>query len=268
VVLRVTGCRQRACLSSGSHRQPRWRTFAKHSGDDPNQSAVYSFGDDKHSVLTPTLLRRVDGSPLREAGRLRMWFSATHFEGASGLHTLHEATSTDGIHWSAPSPPLLEDVYSPTVIKDGKTYRMWYTDVAREPWILRHAASRDGRQWQVRSEPVLVIDQKWERTRLFYPCVVKTEGVYLLWYGSYWAQESSKTAIGFAVSTDGLSWQKSPHNPVLKPDPKRPWESHYTTSQSVIRLEDGSWRMWYATRRKPPFVNKYFAIATARWEGP
>lgn len=82
-----------------------------------------------------------------------MWFSATHFEGASGLHTLHEATSTDGIHWSAPSPPFLEDVYSPTVIKDGKTYRMWYTDVAREPWILRHAASRDGRQWQVRSEP-------------------------------------------------------------------------------------------------------------------
>jgi hypothetical protein len=26
--------------------------------------------------------------------------------------------------------------------------------------------------------------------------------------------------------------------------------------------------MWYASRKQPPFVNKYFAINTARWAGP
>jgi hypothetical protein len=36
----------------------------------------------------------------------------------------------------------------------------------------------------------------------------------------------------------------------------------------VIRNEDGSFRIWYASRKKPPFVNKYFAINTATWSGP
>ncbi|MBM4049587.1 MAG: hypothetical protein FJ279_31210 [Planctomycetes bacterium] len=52
---------------------------------------------------------------------------------------------------------------------------------------------------------------------------------------------------------------------VFGPEPSRAWESHYTTSQSVLRLPDGSWRLWYASRPKPPFDHKYFAIGTARW---
>ena len=57
-------------------------------------------------------------------------------------------------------------------------------------------------------------------------------------------------------------------NPVLRPDPERPWESHYVTSHSVMRMDDGSFRIWYASRRKPPFLNKYFAINTAAWDAP
>ena len=242
---------------------PDGKKFRKHAANP-----VYAFGDGKHSVLTPTLLRNADGSVLREHGKLRMWFSATHFSGTTGLHTLHETTSSDGIEWSKPSPSQLEHVYAPTILKDGDGYRMWYTDVSKSAWSFRHASSQDGRRWQVTKEPVLSIDQPWERQRLFYPAVVKSGDVYLLWYGSYWAQQSSKTAIGFAASTDGLHWFKNPHNPVLRPDSKRPWESHYTTSQSVMRLADGSWRIWYASRKQPPFVNKYFAINTAHWTGP
>ncbi|MFP6649475.1 MAG: hypothetical protein VB817_08430, partial [Pirellulaceae bacterium] len=62
------------------------------------------------------------------------------------------------------------------------------------------------------------------------------------------------------------TWHKHPDNPVLRPDPNRPWESHYVTSHSVIRMADGSFRIWYASRTKPPFVNKYFAINTATWK--
>ncbi len=89
-----------------------------------------------------------------------------------------------------------------------------------------------------------------------------------MWYGSYWSERSNTTAIGLAVSLDGKRWMRNPHNPVLRPDPDRPWESHYTTSQSVIRNADGSFRIWYASRKQPPFVNKYFAINTATWRGP
>ena len=238
------------------------REFAKHA-----KSPVFDFGDGKHSVLTPTLLRSGNGNVLRENGKLRMWFSSTWFQDPSGLHTLHETTSEDGIQWSEPSDALLNDVYAPTIIKTGRNYQMWYTDVSGNPWIMRHASSLDGRNWRVTKEPVLEIDQSWERQRLFYPTVLKVGDAYLMWYGSYWSARNATTALGFAASLDGMRWYKHPQNPVLRPDPKRSWESNYVTSQSVMQMSDGSFRIWYASRKKPPFVNKYFAINTARWDG-
>ncbi len=229
-------------------------------------NSVYAFGDGKHSILTPTLLRNPDGSVLRENGKLRMWFSSTWFGGGKGLHTLHQAVSEDGVRWSKPSAALMSGVYAPTILKDGGAYRIWYVDVSKDPWVIRHAKSPDGEHWQKAPEPCLVVDQTWERQRLFYPVVLKAGGVYQMWYGSYWSARRNTTALGFAVSLDGLKWRKHPQNPVLRPDPSRPWESNYVTSESVLRLADGSYRMWYASRKKPPFVNKYFAINTAVWK--
>lgn len=237
------------------------REFTKHKS-----SPVLALKDGKHSVLTPTLLRSADGSVLRENGKLRMWFSSTWFAGDSGLHTLHETTSEDGIDWEDPSGPLLKNVYAPTIIKTGETYHLWYTDVSHETWAFRHATSDDGRRWQVTEKPVLQLGQTWESGRLFYPTVLKVDDVYLMWYGSYWPARANTTALGMAVSLDGKTWHKHPQNPVLRPDPDRPWESHYVTSQSVIRMADGSFRIWYASRKKPPFLNKYFAINTAVWD--
>lgn len=232
------------------------------------RNPVYSFGDDRRSVLTPTLLRGPDGSALREDGQLRMWFSATDFDDGGGLHTLHETRSRDGIQWQPPSDALLNDLYAPTILRVEDGYRMWYTNVGVDPWVISHASSPDGREWTVTPEPVLVVDQTWEQDRLFYPAVLRVDGVYVMWYGSYWSAERNKTALGCAVSTDGLTWHKHSRNPVFRPDTARNWESHYTTSESVLRLPDGSFRIWYASRKAPPFVNKYFAIGTARWSGP
>jgi hypothetical protein len=89
-----------------------------------------------------------------------------------------------------------------------------------------------------------------------------------MWYASYLHQDRQTTAIGFAVSLDGVKWYKHPNNPVLRPDPGRPWESHYVSSQSETQLPDGSFRMWYASRKAPPFTNLYFAINAVHWSGP
>lgn len=237
--------------------------FSKRS-DNP----VYEFGDGKNSVLTPTLLRSPDGAVLREDGKLRMWFTAADLTQPNGLHSLRETRSVDGVRWDPPSEAQLDHVYAPTILKENGLYRLWYTDVSEEPWKVRLAKSGDGRNWEVHPEPVLTIDQEWEEKRLFYTTVLKADGVYLMWYGSYWSEHANKTALGLAASEDGIAWFKNPHNPVLRPDPSRPWESHYTTSESVMRFPDGSFRIWYGTRKAPPFVNKYFAIGTARWEGP
>jgi len=205
---------------------------------------------------------------VREDGRLRLWYASTDFPHLSGVHTLHETGSDDGLHWDPPSQVQLEAAYAPSVLRLGDEYRLWYTDVTQDPWCFRHGRSQDGRTWQVDAGPVLQVDQAWEHQRLFYPTAVAVEGGFVLYYGSYQSADPNKTALGVAVSEDGLTWRKSPHNPVFGPDASRRWESHYTTSQTVMRLPDGSWRMWYASRPAPPFAHKYFAIGTAHWAGP
>jgi len=239
------------------------KQFEKHS-DNP----VLQFADAAHSVLTPALLRNPDGTVLRENGKLRMWFAAARL-GKSGLHTLHESTSADGIHWDEPSPVLLENAYCPTVMKTDRGYEMWFSDVVRRPWIIRHAVSADGRKWNVTPGPAIVLSQEWEAEVLVYPTVLKIDDAYLMWYGSYDnAIRRETTAIGFAASLDGRQWHKHPQNPVHRPDPKRPWESNYVGSGCVMRLPDGTFRYWYASRKQPPFLNLYFAINTAHWAGP
>jgi predicted GH43/DUF377 family glycosyl hydrolase len=233
-----------------------------------HENPVLEFADGRHSVLTPALLRNADGSVLRENDKLRLWYSSATL-GKGGLHTLHESRSEDGIRWSDPSPALMDNVYCPTVLKAGDGYEMWYSDVSRRPWVIRHAKSADGKQWTPSPRPALILDQAWEAEVLVYPTVLKADSAYLMWYGSYdRAIRRETTAIGFAVSLDGEHWYKHPANPVLRPDPERPWESNYVGSGSVLHLADGSFRYWYASRKQPPFVNLYFAINTARWTGP
>jgi predicted GH43/DUF377 family glycosyl hydrolase len=239
------------------------KQFEKHTANP-----ILQFADAAHSVLTPALLRNEGGSVLRENGKLRMWFASATL-GKGGLHTLHESTSADGITWSDSSPVLHENVYCPTVLKTDNGYQMWFSDVSRRPWVIRRASSTDGKKWTVTSRPAIILSQDWEAEVLTYPTVLKIDNAYLMWYGSYdRAIRRETTAIGFAVSTDGLVWHKHPSNPVFRPDPSREWESNYVGSGSVMRLADGSFRYWYASRKAPPFRNLYFAINTARWLGP
>jgi predicted GH43/DUF377 family glycosyl hydrolase len=239
------------------------RRFERHK-----ENPVFALDDPKRSVLTPTVLRSADGSVLREAGKMRMWFSSGTLGGGGRPQSIQETTSADGIRWSSPSPVQIERAYAPTVIKTEAGYEMWYTVPGSYPWLMNHARSDDGRQWTVTKEPVLKVTQQWEHFLQIYPTVMKIDNVYLMWYASYLTENRETTAIGFAVSLDGVSWHKHPQNPVLRPDPQRPWESHYVSSQCVMRMEDGSFRMWYASRKQPPFTNLYFALNTALWPGP
>jgi predicted GH43/DUF377 family glycosyl hydrolase len=237
--------------------------FKKHAG-----GSVYALGTERLSILTPTILRKEDGSVLRENGVLRMWFSSATLGGGGQVQSIQHSTSKDGVEWSRASPVLIPRAYAPSVIKTEKGYEMWYTVPGRYPWIMRHARSDDGLKWDVAEKPVMEISQDWEHYLQIYPAVFKSDGVYLMWYASYLHKDRLTTGIGFAVSLDGITWHKHPQNPVLRPDPKRKWESHYVSSQSVLRLPDGSFRMWYASRKEPPFHNLYFALNTARWSGP
>jgi beta-xylosidase len=235
--------------------------FTRYSKDP-----VFSFGDDILSVVTAALLKNPDGSVCREKGKLRMYFAAVDFPKGTYKHDLYETTSEDGIKWSKPTH-VMANAYAPCVIKEGDKYRMWYTWIDKHPWHTNHAESADGNNWKITEKPCIVMDQKWEVKDQVYPMVIKIDGVYIMLYGCYWADDKH-TALGFAVSKDGLTWQKHTDNPVFRPEPKNDWESNFTTSHSLLRLPDGSLRFWYAGRKQPPWSNLYFAIGTAKWNGP
>lgn len=232
------------------------------------QNPVFALNERDVSVLTPTILKNPDGSVLREGGKIRMWFCSATLGGRGRVQSIQESSSADGTHWSEPSAILMERAYAPSVLKTEKGYEMWYTVPGSYPWLMCHAGSKDGRKWIATEQPVLTLTQDWEHDLQIYPTVMRVDKVYLMWYASYLAEDRETTAIGFAASLDGVTWYKHPQNPVLRPDPSRPWESNYVSSQSVIRLSDGSFRMWYASRKRPPFKNLYFALNTAHWSGP
>lgn len=219
------------------------------------QGPVVEFGDGATSILTPTVMR--------ENGVFRMWFSGADLTRTDAPHRLYQMSSPDGAEWSPPSEPQLDNIYAPTILRDGNIYHLWYTDPSSDPWCFRYATSKDGKTWEPHPDPVMVVDQEWEKGRLFYPTVLKLGDRFAMWYGSYWSARPNTTALGFATSRDGIAWRKNPNNPVFRPDESHAWESHYTTSQSIVRLPDGSLRMWYASREAPPFVHKYFALGTA-----
>jgi hypothetical protein len=227
---------------------------------------VFSFGDDIHSVVTAAILKNADGSVHREQGKLRMYFAAVDFPHGTYKHDLYETTSRDGVGWGKPTL-VMENAYAPCVIKEGDKYRMWYTCIDQHPWFTTYAESADGTRWEKTEKRCIVMDQAWEVKDQVYPMVIKANGVYLMLYGCYW-RDDKHTALGFAVSPDGLAWTKHPDNPVFRPNPEHDWESNFTTSQTLMRLPDGTFRLWYAGRRQPPWSNLYFAIGTAHWAGP
>lgn len=252
---------------------------------------VLEFGDGQTSLVTPALLRGQGGFVLRDNGLIHMYIIAVNFNEDEPGHRLYETTSTDeGLTWAPLKGPLMENIYAPSVMKVGDQYRMWYVDVTTDPWCFRYAVSKDGHQWAPGyAGPVMIVDQPWERSRLFYPCVVYDGRRYLMWYGAYWKQRRGTTALGLAISEDGIHWRKYADNPIIRPDPERPFESNYCTSHSVLprsvtldssvpvlsdipiikrgftnrsRVCDG-YQIWYATRNKDVQKHKYFAISTA-----
>lgn len=253
--------------------------FTKHE-----KNPVLSFGDDRRGLLTPNFLRNPDGSILREQGKLVMYFTAADMPG-DYKHIVHRATSEDGIQWSAPSGPLLDNAYAPSLMKEGGTYKMWFTDVGKRPWVMRYAESNDGLKWTVNAKPAIEPkEQKWEGAggdlvilpAVVYPSVFKADGIYIALYGTFW-ESQHRTAIGLAVSADGLNWKKFEGNPVFTPNPKNDWESNFTTSQTILKLPDGSYRLWYGSRqgpipgsnpKNPSWAHMYYAVGTAHWVGP
>jgi len=84
----------------------------------------------------------------------------------------------------------------------------------------------------------------WDSDVMRFPYVVFHNGKYHLFYEARATIEESFLAIGYAVSEDGIHWEKHNDNPIFEGDGTG--FDAQSVARPVIRVdEDGSWIMYY-----------------------
>ncbi len=211
------------------------------------------------NVVCPTVIK--DGNIFK------MWY------GAAGVppRIVGYATSTDGINWRKHFDPVLQagpfddwddSIIGPgTVKKENAVYKMWYWG-GQQSWPfsviqIGVAISNDGINWVKydhastmaapfsRSDPVLKIGSagEWDQYRVWSPAVLTTATGYEMWYAGRAGYTTPPQLVGYATSTDGITWKKFPDNPVISDRPN--WGFSYLTS-AVLEFK-GFYHLWFTS---------------------
>lgn len=136
------------------------------------------------------------------------------------------------------------NVSSVNVIKDGSLYKMWYAGWDGSRGRTGYAISSDGVNWTKftgagASGSVLEPGTGFESQQVVPTSVVWDGSMYRMWYT---ASNGVTPTIGYAISSDGISWAKNP-SPVLSSGPGG-FDVSNVASPSVI-LDGGIYKMWY-----------------------
>ncbi|HDQ05800.1 MAG TPA: hypothetical protein ENN36_03645, partial [Candidatus Bathyarchaeota archaeon] len=152
----------------------------------------------------------------------------------------------------------------------GNKYVMYYDQYTRY-WltgvneVTMLAISADGVNWKrYGDEPVLVAaggSTEWDAQYAYAWSVLKVEDGYCMWYSG--GIKGSNDGIGYATSSDGLTWTKSGKNPLMHVDDAVAWRDERTYCPAVIE-DDGFYRMWFAGKDTATgnYTVGYAAIST------
>ncbi|MCZ6688507.1 MAG: hypothetical protein O7H41_02770 [Planctomycetota bacterium] len=184
---------------------------------------------DDDFVFDPAVLSPASGFP-----NYGMWFAGEE-QGVNGS-SLGYASSSDGVTWvkDASNPVLVpgasgswDDTFisGPCVLYDSttSTYMMYYVgeDVAGVPQV-GLATSTDRVTWTKEpTNPVLGLGApgSWDAGATAFPCVVEDGGTFNMWYtGVDVFAPGGVVQIGYAASTDGVTWTRWATNPIMIPD--------------------------------------------------
>jgi hypothetical protein len=180
------------------------------------------------------------GPVVKDGSTYKMWY--TGYDGTN--HRIYYATSTDGgLVWtkydnSIPDPsdgsstngriPLGtsgkgddEGARQPAVIKDGSTYKMWYSGYDGTNWRIYYATSSDGLAWTKYNNNApsnsdssstdgrvpLGSSGKGDENGAHAPSVIKESSTYKMWYSGI-DNVSDRGRTFYATSLDGLIWTK------------------------------------------------------------
>jgi predicted GH43/DUF377 family glycosyl hydrolase len=172
-----------------------------------------------------------DPSIIKEGDTYRMWFTGGDMKGLNHVRVYH-ATSLNGIDWDIDTTPIFKEgpkgtwdderTETPSVIKVGDTYHMYYTGFKTGDTVARfnlgHATSKDGFKWtRDPSNPIVRNHDDVSKWGLYYvaePAAVYNpkDKLFYLYYGTakgnydYKGKNSdlqSTSAVVLATSKDG-----------------------------------------------------------------
>ncbi|GEM_PF-3411817 len=209
-------------------------------------------------VLTPGQAKSWDGGyiiaphVIFHQGIYKMWYRGTMNADDSNLASIGYATSTDGVNWVKYAgnpifvPNFKKKLWSATIMVEGNNYKMWYSGTPESEIYISYATSTDGINWEnYPANPVLKLGEEdsWDNSVVYYPYIIFNGSNYEMWYSG------NSTSIGYATSPDGISWNKSPNNPIFTPGQKKSWDSDFALA-SAMSLQNGIYRMWYSGRNE------------------
>lgn len=166
---------------------------------------------------------------------------------------ISRCTSSDGINWSAPTIVLpnsgvVGSASRASVVRmSSSDWRMWYTRQLGDTMNIHYATSTDGITWTTSDTPVMTPTQAWESQTdpvVQQPVVLwdATASKFKMWYAGGASYEP--VAVGYAESTDGVTWTKNGGNPIFSADTNRLWEQAFVGVGTVI-VYGGYYVMFY-----------------------
>ena len=224
------------------------------------------------------------GGVILDGSVYKMWYSGT--DGTN--YRIYYATSSDGLTWTKydNTIPSASDTtstngriplgtsgkgdsagsYSPSVIKDGATYKMWYSGYDGTNTRIYYATSSDGLTWTKYDNTIpsasdttstngripIGTSGKGDSLYSLYPSVLKDGVTYKMWYSGV---DGTNYRVYYATSPDGLTWTKYDNTIPSASDTTSTngriplgttgkGDSSNVFGQSVIK--DGTiYRMWY-----------------------
>lgn len=218
-----------------------------------------------------------DCSVINDSGTFKMWYNARD---ASNNGRIFYCDSSDGLSWSNHQKVVDlgnvtgEDeilIGSVSVIKDGSTYRMWYSarGTTNNYDKILYCDSSNGTTW---SNHQKVIDKgshgSADSTGTSSPCVIKDGSTFKMWYSGRTTGESK---IIYATSSNGTSWS----NFTLLFNQNDVDERTYYGQGSMSVIKDGSvYKAWISDRvygaagiyRRAIYYTR--SIDGIHWSGP
>jgi predicted GH43/DUF377 family glycosyl hydrolase len=170
-----------------------------------------------------------------------------------------------------------DNVDDPTVVKVGTTYYMWYTGTPEDGGGSKIflATSSDGTTWTRANGGTPVLQGTagaFDQNGVYGADVVydpaNPAGPFRMWYSG---RAGVFGGIGYATSTDGISWSKYPSSaapvPVVAHGPAGSTDSFAAADPSVL-LDGSTWKMWYtgddSTKKRIDYATSSDAISWAK----